>query len=126
MTLPFDADARVARGAALLDKINPAWWHEIGREQLSIGSCSRCVLGQLYGHYDHGVLALAGPVDPFVFGVQFGFAFQSSLSSGQWEAEDRALIAAWLAEIDTRVEAAANVASQHGAVAERTLDPVLV
>jgi hypothetical protein len=120
-----DVEARVARGAALLDRENPTWWNHI-YEPVRISSCNRCVLGQVYGDYDHGKLALG--LGTTGGGIPFGFACQTWLSGSpaSWIIETAALEAAWRAEIDTRVEAAADVASQHGAVVDRTLDAVLV
>lgn len=46
-----EAGARVAKGAALLDKKRPGWARAIDLHTLSLGSCAHCVLGQLLGDY---------------------------------------------------------------------------
>lgn len=58
-----DARERVAKGAALLDQERPGWAKAIDVGRLNIEACSRCVLGQLFGHYESGVTAipLLGP-----------------------------------------------------------------
>lgn len=43
---------RAARGAAWLDQEMPGWANRIDTETLWLGSCTQCVLGQLYGHID--------------------------------------------------------------------------
>lgn len=49
----------VERGARFLDKINPGWDRDIDLGDFSIGSYSRCVLGQLHtGGYQQGVAVL--------------------------------------------------------------------
>lgn len=47
--------ARVAQGAALLDREVPDWWRRINLDTLRMSACSSCVLGQLYGDYDIGL-----------------------------------------------------------------------
>jgi len=46
-----EVEAAVARGAELLDRIEPGWAARIGLGLLDMASCSRCVLGQVYGDY---------------------------------------------------------------------------
>lgn len=41
-------EERVKRGAALLDKKYPGWADRIELDRLDLGSCTTCVLGQLY------------------------------------------------------------------------------
>lgn len=45
---------RVARAAQALDRFtgDRAWHEDVDRATLSLGSQTRCVLGQLYGHYN--------------------------------------------------------------------------
>ncbi|HYF29002.1 MAG TPA: hypothetical protein VEA36_01390 [Candidatus Paceibacterota bacterium] len=53
---PLDtAQERVAAGAALLDAQAPGWRDRIDVDRLSIQSCGRCMLAQLYGNYARGV-----------------------------------------------------------------------
>lgn len=49
---------RVEEGAKFLDKKVPDWATMLDLGALELGDCSQCVLGQLYGHYDNGVVAL--------------------------------------------------------------------
>ncbi len=50
--LTFDqARTRVARGAALLDQVAPAWAHAIDLGALRLETCGSCILGQLFGDY---------------------------------------------------------------------------
>ena len=44
---------RVARGVALLDRKLPGWDAGVDLSTLHLDSCSRCVLGQLYGDYSY-------------------------------------------------------------------------
>lgn len=45
----------VERGAALLDEKRPGWRARVDLASLDLGSCSRCVLGQLLGDYEDRV-----------------------------------------------------------------------
>ena len=49
---------RSHEGAALLDKRLPKWHRRINMEQLDIGGCKDCILGQLFSRYDNGLQAL--------------------------------------------------------------------
>jgi hypothetical protein len=44
---PRNAAEAVANGAQLLDDNHPGWWRLIDLDTLHIGSCTRCVCGQL-------------------------------------------------------------------------------
>lgn len=48
---------RVRRGARLLDEKVPDWFNKIDIETLSIASCLRCVLGQLFGYFGSEALS---------------------------------------------------------------------
>jgi hypothetical protein len=122
MMTPFDAEARVARGAALLDSHDPMWWKKINYRSLDIGSCIRCVLGQVYGTFEEGLEVLMLLNVTVNRTQQAGFSFQSSTRF--YEAEELALRAAWLAEIKKRVEAAAQVAA--GAALDAPMEVVNV
>jgi len=57
-----DARERVAKGAAHLDQVTPGWASRIDTGNLHLGSCFRCVIGQLLGSYYYfGHLGLNGP-----------------------------------------------------------------
>jgi hypothetical protein len=51
-------EARVRRGAALLDERVPGWMERINLERLRLEDCRACVLGQLYGGFGAGLRAL--------------------------------------------------------------------
>lgn len=54
MLSPQIAAARVAQGAAFLDRVRPGWAHAIHVDTLAMRTCRRCLLGQLYGDYSEG------------------------------------------------------------------------
>jgi hypothetical protein len=68
---PYDA---VARGVALLDEKVPGWRERIKLGELALQDCRRCVLGQVYGHFERGCLALDLDEDenPWLVG-RYGF-----------------------------------------------------
>ncbi len=43
---------RVARGAALLDRVMPLWHLKIDLDRLDMDSNSNCIIGQLYGAFN--------------------------------------------------------------------------
>ena len=90
--------ARVARGAALLDRDCPGWAARISSDRLAIQMCSSCVLGQLYGDYCEGKRALSLWSDP----VQYGF----NLYQSEWPKFGPQLTPLWLAVIAKRLEPA--------------------
>lgn len=49
---------RVAAGAAALDEVRPGWREEIDVDLLDVASILDCPLGQLWGQYGAGHLAL--------------------------------------------------------------------
>lgn len=49
---------RVNAGVEKLDVLVPDWASRIDVELLDMHSCSRCVLGQVFGHYAQGVAEL--------------------------------------------------------------------
>lgn len=50
---------RVAAGAALLDERMPGWEQDVNPHTLDLSSPCHCVLGQIFGLYDHGVETMA-------------------------------------------------------------------
>jgi hypothetical protein len=50
--------AAVAEGFAFLDDHAPGWRNRVDPDTLDIASCRRCLLGQLYGLFVDGFLAL--------------------------------------------------------------------
>lgn len=53
-----EATRRVTRGAARLDQAKPGWWNQIDEGTLSLESCGRCLLGQLYHGFWLGAAVL--------------------------------------------------------------------
>ena len=49
---------RVRTGVALLDEKVPGWFERIDLDRLDMDSCARCVLGQLFGSFVRGSLAV--------------------------------------------------------------------
>ena len=49
---------RVQRGATLLDRHRPEWWKIINLDELRMHNTCNCVLGQCYGAFNQGKLAL--------------------------------------------------------------------
>lgn len=48
----------VAQGITLLSKHDPNWRMKIVMSRLSMMSCADCILGQLFGSYEEGLLIL--------------------------------------------------------------------
>jgi hypothetical protein len=97
---------RVRRGAALLDRIRPGWWREIVPDRLATESCACCILGQLYGGYITGWIAIRpaacrpGIVPPSAYGFNLTVLEETALHA---PARFAALTDAWRAEIAARV-----------------------
>ena len=51
-----EAELRVARGSAHLDRVRPQWFQHVDEGTLMISSCDWCVLGQLARHDNGGEL----------------------------------------------------------------------
>ena len=49
---------QASRIANVLDNMNPGWYKTVDRDKLDMGDNCRCLLGQLYGMYSHGLSAL--------------------------------------------------------------------
>lgn len=82
---------RVDRGARLLDAKRPDWYDRVNLLTLDMGSRGYCVVGQLYGNYGLGILAVLR-----VDGRQHGFnavSWRFSLLDRLWtrEVQDRRL-----------------------------------
>lgn len=48
----------IKRGMELLDQERPGWKKEIDLNKLNMGGCVYCILGQIYGFFDDGLVAL--------------------------------------------------------------------
>jgi hypothetical protein len=82
-------EVRVARGAALLDAQVPDWRGRINVERLDVQS-PWCVLGQLYGSYIDGHIALClGPI-LWLEGMYHGFLASDSQAASELESHWRA------------------------------------
>jgi hypothetical protein len=68
-TAVSDYRANVEKGAAFLDERMPGWLDRVDVPNLDLGSCFRCVLGQLGGSYHDERLRL-------------GLAYQESIELG--------------------------------------------
>jgi len=92
-----DYAARAAAGAEFLDEMRPGWAEQIDLADLDMGSCYRCVLGQLGGAYGGTVedLAIDGEDE-----VQLGFMRLAGEGGHAWQM----LREAWTAEIVKRRE----------------------
>jgi hypothetical protein len=105
----LDIQARVARGARLLDRVRPGWWQEINLKTLSLDDCWVCVLGQLYGGYKFGLSTLRRePETRNCYPEYFGFTVDNYGSRNELR-EFRSLTVAWRVEIARRAGAAKEV-----------------
>ena len=88
---------RVLRGIAVLNRRRPSWSSKINTQKLDLGSCTVCVLGQLYSTpgdengYARGLALLNGEVekDPTRFGFELDYG----------ESDYEELTEIWRAEI---------------------------
>jgi hypothetical protein len=87
---PFAAEMRVlaAAGAAFLDKRMEGWADKITRT-VKIHSCSECILGQLFGEFDAGVMALSigNPAEAAKLGFAAPYIMAYSSLNAAWERE---------------------------------------
>lgn len=89
LTTPSQRRAhRVA--ARRLDAARPGWHDELDLRTLCMSSGTRCVLGQLYGDYDHGLTALYGSRRHVLMSIGPGArAFGGAFPRVLWDAEVR-------------------------------------
>ncbi len=85
---------KTRRGARLLDSVRPDWAHLIDADKLDTASIVDCVLGQLFGSFGRGTLALQLSSDY----AGHGFIPDNITSPA-------ALDAAWRAEVARRCSA---------------------
>lgn len=88
----------IEAGIALLDANRPGWYRDVDLEILDLASSRRCVVGQLYGTYSHGVAELG-----LHLGSRFGFAMPASLSNMNNRLYWKDLNEAWTQEIQMRL-----------------------
>jgi hypothetical protein len=55
-------EARVKRGALLLDATTPGWAAKVNGDRLAMRWCDKCLLGQLYGDYNDGLKRIGLPL----------------------------------------------------------------
>lgn len=84
-------EERVANGMAFLDERVPGWRERIDFFCLDLGTTCRCVVGQIYGHYDDGSDMLGISLGQ---GERLGFVGKGS-EEGERAKEYPALTAAW-------------------------------
>jgi hypothetical protein len=71
----------VKAGMALLDEKAPGWREKVDLDKLNMGGCVRCILGQIYGHFDEGLTAL-GICEVGVVEIQFDLAIEKAARYG--------------------------------------------
>lgn len=89
------------RGAELLDLVRPGWYMQVQPGKLDLGNRQRCVLGQLYGDYILGVLAIQPSVDAIAYGFDLSLSI-TWLWPGAKERSFSQLTDAWRTEIANR------------------------
>lgn len=91
--IPTGIIDRVRDGARLLDEQRPGWWQRIDILKLEMNNCSKCILGQLFGHYDSGLTRLFGSPDEAEEASERGFdhdeEFGAFTTDGQSAYKDR-------------------------------------
>lgn len=70
MSAEHTAAYAVRKGIKVLDDNYSRWWMEINLNKFVMCSCHDCLLGQLFGEYNEGMIALFGTR---MGGWQFGF-----------------------------------------------------
>lgn len=108
-----EASTRVAFGVELLDRIRPGWDGRIDLGTLTLTSCYRCVLAQVFGStYGHGVSMLPLAKRPH-------WSVQAEALGFYLEEDDYGpLQDAWVELIaDRRLKASAEIVEIHEAVA---------
>jgi hypothetical protein len=92
-------EARVARGAALLDEKLPGWVERIDLDKLKLSSGCNCVLGQTWdGSTDTGYSAFGAHADALALGGDDDIEHGFNAGSGNWftDADEyTALTAEW-------------------------------
>lgn len=96
--------ARVAKGVALLDERRCGWWDEdsgTDLDQLDMGNCLLCVLGQEYGNYEDGWERLADLSDSD-WAFEHGFDVSEDTPLNEYASAYAALTAEWRRVITAR------------------------
>lgn len=114
---------RVKRGAKLLDRVGPVdWFWRVDLDDLDLGCCYSCVLGQLYGDYRDGIIKVAkGELD---LGNRYGFDIPCSDMYGPTYHEWLALTELWRERIIARREEVTgmNIGEEQPAIVVEPID----
>lgn len=104
--MPTPVADRVARGAAELDILHPGWFKKINVDVLSLGSCTLCILGQLYGKFPDALCQFKAAraleyLDRLAWSEKHGFSFYTDP-----DRDHNKLTLLWIAHIHERMTAA--------------------
>lgn len=103
----------VARGAAFLDDAEPDWFYKVFLDDLDMGRCAQCILGQIYGDFAHGMVRLGiGAARVHMFGFDLPPDSVALDKVGLFKTYDQ-LAALWVLEIETRLQAQARATHRH-------------
>lgn len=89
---------RVAAGAAWLDTNRPGWEKGIDLGRLDISSCTRCILGQIYGGFNAAPLDVrwdGDDIDAEYIAADRGFDVWAELVEEELAADAAQLTTAW-------------------------------
>jgi hypothetical protein len=100
----YDVNKVVAAGAAALDDRRPGWEREIDLGTLELDDSCRCVLGQLYGHFTSGCLAMTGTSWMNDWALMHGFDITAAMFKEEGQSLYVALDEAWISLIKTRFD----------------------
>ena len=91
--------SRVRRGVRFLDKLIPRWRCLIKLDDLNLAFCNTCILGQMFGDYDDGVVGLTGVNKKLA--VQYGLIAPKTFRWGSTAQGEyyRELTQAWQREL---------------------------
>lgn len=90
-TTATDIRSRVAKGAAVLDRIRPGWALQIWAPGLDISDCMDCMLGRLYGSFEEGIRSI-----PEIGYSAADYGFVSTQGTNEeWESESYSLTLEW-------------------------------
>jgi hypothetical protein len=82
-----DFAVKVQAGIKLLDEQEPGWRAKIDKDSLDLGSCSVCVLGQVFGDYEEGLEMLdLGTGSSYAYGFNTNSADMQALTAAWKEA----------------------------------------
>lgn len=93
------ADANVQRGMALLDEKVPDWLDAIVLDELELACTQTCILGQVCGHYSHGVDELGGEHMTYMEALRWSYHHGFNLLINSPESQWQVLNDAWKAAI---------------------------